>query len=278
MRHGQASVTIDAFQVEDLDAAHRFTEALRWPHRRVDWQNMFELGSGVAVRDADGILIGTGFLWPWGDACATAGLILVREDRQGEGLGGRIVNALLTAAGSRAVRLHATEAGLKLYEKAGFKPIGIVEQVQGISVRGVADERFVAVQPGDRERLIAIDDAYFGAARPNLIDALMATGEGVVLDEGGELTGFGFRRPFGRGNLIGPVVARNIDDARALITALTLDGFNRIDVTDAARPLLTDLNAAGLTPVAPVVVMTRGVWRQPDANSTCYALASQAFG
>ena len=124
------SISIDTLARGDLAAAHALTQDLRWPHRLEDWQAMLALGQGLAVRDDREALIGTGVIWSWGERVATVGLILVHPEHQGHGIGRRLVERLLAAAGDRTVRRNATEAGLKLYEQAGFARSGLVHQWQ----------------------------------------------------------------------------------------------------------------------------------------------------
>ena len=107
---------------------------------------------------------------------------------------------------------------------------------------------------------------------------LADTGDAIVVERAGVAAGFGFRRAFGRGNLIGPIVAPGDQDARALFDALLTDGFNRIDIADAAAGLVPVLEGAGLEPVDTVVSMANAPWPAPGGQVRLYALSSQAFG
>lgn len=271
-------VVLDELRDGDLIAAQAITRALSWPHRMEDWERMLALGVGVAVRAQNGSLAGTGIAWPWGEGAATVGLILVREAFQRRGLGRLIMVELARRLPDRVLRLNATQAGLRLYESLGFRRVGTVRQFQGEArARGLADGLRQAAAR-DFEAIVALDAASFGWERGRLIRMLADTGDAIVVERAGVAAGFGFRRAFGRGNLIGPIVAPGDQDARALFDALLTDGFNRIDIADAAVGLVPVLEGAGLEPVDTVVSMANAPWPAMGGQVRLYALSSQAFG
>lgn len=266
---------------QDLVAAHGLTQMFAWPHRYDDWRQMLTLGSGIAIHGPGRDLVGTGLIWPWGGRAATLGLILVREEYQKRGLGRMIVDRLMIMGDGQALRLHATEAGLGLYQLTGFKRTGLVHQWQGRyeQRRTIAKPRDLRLlRPADKEQVTALDRAAFGAPRVRLVDALIACGQGFVIERSGVISAFGFRRQFGRGNLIGPIVTSATDDAEALVEALLVDGFNRIDILETATSLTTLLAAAGLEHIDTVVAMTANGWPALQSPTRTIALASQAFG
>lgn len=271
-------VVLDDLRASDLGEAHAITRALAWPHRLEDWHRMLALGRGVAVRSEGGALAGTGIAWPWGDRLATVGLILVREDFQRRGLGRLIMGELARCVPGRVLRLSATAAGLRLYESLGFQRVGTVRQLHGEARARGSSPGLRRLEIKDLEAAVALDAETFGADRRRLMLALQETGEGMVIERAGRIAGFGFRRAFGRGNLIGPIVAAGDADARALYDALLADGFNRIDIADVADALVPHIEAAGMRAAGTVVTMTNGAWPDPCGAARLYALSSQAFG
>ena len=93
---------------DDLAAAHGLSQAVRWPHRLEDWRLMFGLGHGVVAVDAAGTVIGVAMWWPFGPEAATLGMVIVSPDLQRSGLGRRMLDALVAAAGARRIGLVAT--------------------------------------------------------------------------------------------------------------------------------------------------------------------------
>ncbi|TJW23965.1 MAG: GNAT family N-acetyltransferase, partial [Mesorhizobium sp.] len=77
-------------------------------------------------------VIGTAMSWNYGQAYATAGMIIVTGSAQGGGNGSRLFDGLLQATDGRNVLLNSTEEGLALYKRRGFTAWGRVLQLQGL--------------------------------------------------------------------------------------------------------------------------------------------------
>jgi GNAT superfamily N-acetyltransferase len=265
-------------QQSDLPVLHALSTAVGWPHREQDWALFLSLGEGLAACAPDGAILGTAMRFRWSPDCATVGMVLVAPSQQGRGLGGHLMQAVLDADHARAVMLNATEAGLGLYERLGFRPIGLVCQHQGTVTAPTLESGVCRAQAADLSALVTLDAAAFGVSRAPLIQRLMAEGEIGVLENGGKLSGFAVRRPFGHGHAIGPLVAETEDDAIALVAGLLRPGFQRIDIPVAAKTLAAWLTQAGLVAVDSVTVMTRGAWPNSRDGKRRFALASQALG
>jgi ribosomal protein S18 acetylase RimI-like enzyme len=279
-----AAATLRALTPADLSAAQALTETFGWPYRVEDCAFMLRLGSGV-VAERDGALTGMAMGWAYGRTHGCIGFIGVSPAAQGQGLGRLVTQAVIDGLGDRTLLLSATEAGQPLYRSLGFREIGMVRQHQGTASRG----GLIALPPGDRLRpvgrsdpkaLAALDRAACGMDRGKLLAALAAEATGVVLDRGGTPAGFALMRRFGRGQVLGPVVAPDQTSAKALILHFlgTHSGqFVRIDVPDEAG-LSAWLEELGLADVGPAVRMVRGA--EPGGGGTVrsFALASQAFG
>jgi predicted N-acetyltransferase YhbS len=270
------TTTLRALTPRDLPALHALSAEAGWPHRVQDWAMVLSLGEGLAACAPDGTILGTAMQWRWSATCATIGMVLVAQAQQGKGLGRQLMQGLLAADPTRAVMLNATLAGLGLYERLGFRPIGMVRQHQGIVTAPRVPLRLAL--PADVPALIALDEAAFGTPRSALIETLMATADIHVLERGGKLRGFAVRRTFGHGEAIGPVVAETEDDATALAAAVLRPGFQRIDIPAEAASLAAWLTQAGLPAVDEVTVMTRGAWPHSAGGVRRFALASQALG
>jgi GNAT superfamily N-acetyltransferase len=265
-------------QQNDLPALHALSSAVGWPHREQDCALLLSLGGGLAACGPDGAILGTAMQWRWSPGCATVGMVLVAPSQQGRGLGRQLMQALLDIDPTQVVMLNATEAGLGLYERLGFRPVGMVCQHQGVVAAPALESSLRRGQAADLSGLVALDAAAFGASRAPLIERLMTEGEIRVLERSGSLRGFAVRRPFGRGETIGPLVAETEDNAIALIAALLRPGFQRIDIPVTAKTLAAWLTQAGLVSVDSVTVMTRGAWRESREGKRRFALASQALG
>ncbi len=265
----------------DLDEAVALSQNVSWPHTAADWTMAFELGHGLVVEDA-GRTVGLMMWWPQGAEAATLGLAIVAEDQQRRGIGRVLIDATLDNAGERVVSLCGTAEGLRLYERVGFIATGAVRQHQGISQgRRAADVPSLELVPvAGVAALASLDHAAYGHDRTDLLSAVLSAGEALGVSRHGALAGYSVCRPFGKGRVIGPVVASTTEDAEALTDAW-LDRYEgtfvRVD-TPATSGLSALLGGRGLTLVGEVVAMTRGTPPIPSGPSRRFALASQAFG
>ncbi len=277
-------VVLRELRADDLEAALSLSQAVHWPHRLADWRFAFGLGQGLAA-ERDGEVVGTAMIWPWDDTHATLGLVIVDPRLQGRRIGLRLMESLMPSLEGRTVLLHATAEGRGLYERLGFVRTGEVRQHQGQA----SSAPLMALDPGFRLRpsnqgdlpeLVALDEQARGMRRESLIQELYAEGDTVVLDEDGERRGFAMLRRFGRGLIIGPVVAPDAQGAKALIAhlvGLSAGKFVRIDV-DFDSGLTEWLEELGLPRVDAPTEMIRGDAPAPTPGVRRFALATQALG
>jgi hypothetical protein len=210
-------------------------------------------------------------------------MIIVAANAQRMGIGGALMDALLADAAGRNVVLNSTEQGFALYQRLGFVPYGHVHQHQAILARSpalVAAESVRGFQPADRPGVYELDRDATGMDRKLLLDAVFEIGEANVIERNGRVLGYGCVRPWGRGVVIGPIVAADVADASALAAALAashVGDFVRIDVT-AAGGLSPWLETIGLPKVDAVVAMALGDLPELGGGATLFALSSQSLG
>ena len=277
-------VRLRRFTDGDLEAAETLTREMQWPHRVEDWRFGLAHGEGVvAVRDSQ--VVATAMRWLWGKQHATLGMVIVSQPVQGRRIGQHLMNVLMQGLDDRTVLLHATADGRGLYERLGFRIIGEIRQHQGIA----APAQLVALPEGERLRplgrsdtkaLIALDARAAGMPRDAMIRQLLVEGETVVLARGGEAVGFSVLRRFGRGHAIGPVIAPDLQSAKALIgywCSKQAGRFLRVDV-EAASGLTEWLESAGLERVGMATIMVRGAAPERGFAQGGWALVNQAMG
>lgn len=275
------AIGLAAFGPQHIEEAVALSRQAKWPHRPEDWRFVVELSSGAVALDGDGKVAGTILMTPYGADCATINMVIVDERLRGRGVGRKLMEKAFALAGDRQLRLIATAEGLPLYEKLGFVACGTVVQHQGV-VQAIAPSQ--GVEPavsGDLSAIKTLDSAAFGADRAALIDLLDRNGEFAVIRRGGAVAGYAACRAFGRGEVIGPVVATNKEDAKALITffaAARPGAFLRVD-TDRDIGLSDWLAASGLVEVGGGIAMRRPpAEKSEDAPVKIFALANQALG
>ncbi|MCF8709975.1 GNAT family N-acetyltransferase [Rhizorhapis sp. SPR117] len=276
-------IQVSALEPGDLVQAKGLSDALGWPYRLEDWIFAHGLGEGLALRQG-GRLIGTGMRWNYGPSFATVGMIIVDGAFQGRGLGARLVDGLLEGAGDRSVILNATMEGLELYRRRGFVSFGLTCQHQGIAKPVPASDaacRIGFARDADWPALIELDQIAAGMPRRRLLEALAGCGVASVLrGEDGGVRGYAVCREFGRGHVVGPVVAQSADKAAALI-AHAMSGlvgrFVRVN-TPALSGLGTWLEAHGLLQVDTEEAMVRGTLPEVSAQARIFALCSNSLG
>ncbi|MDX1433229.1 MAG: GNAT family N-acetyltransferase [Gammaproteobacteria bacterium] len=264
----------------DLDAAVELSERVRWPHRPADLHFLLTSGNGRIVRDErSGRALGVGMWIPYGDDVALMGMIIVDPAHQGMGIGRRLVETLMADAGDRTLLLNSTDAGRPLYEKLGFRTLGGVLQRQGTNrARAARDASVRDARRSDKDAIVALDAEAFGAPRAGLIGRLLEDGRAVVSLADGAPSGYAVARPFGLGEVVGPVIASSDEEAIALYKAIAARGFTRVDCPSEATGFSTFLDEAGLRVVDRPIRMVLGEWTEPRQASRVFALAGHALG
>ena len=138
------------------------------------------------------------------------------------------------------------------------------------------------VSATDLPRILELDRSAFGAGRGSLVELIMRRSDGVLLQCGDETVGYALCRDFGRGRVIGPLVAPSEPLAMALAAAVIRQNsgsFLRLDSDQAHKQLGAFLTDCGLLPVCTSTSMMRGhISALEPHRGFVHALASQATG
>lgn len=229
----QSEISIETLTSTHVSGAVMLSVQARWPHRREDWELLLGISNGWVALDA-GMVVGTAIMTPFGTTGGAINMVIVSESLRGRGIGRRLFAAALGAAGKRRLRLTATPDGEPLYRSLGFKPSGRIFLRQGTlgavpDMPGAED-----ATPNDDAAIIALDTPAFGEDRSALLHALMKAGRFAVIRRDAAVVAFACIRDFGRGKMIGPVVAASSQDAQRLISYLATGqegSFMRLDIT-----------------------------------------------
>jgi GNAT superfamily N-acetyltransferase len=275
-------VALVPFARSHLEGALKLSQEMSWPYLLRDWEFALQLGRGFVVIRA-GAVVGTALWWPYGDTHASAGMIIVSKAVQGRGYGARLMDALLAAARPRIVTLNSTVEGMALYQRRDFVPIGVIHQHHGIprERHEAPGPCFVrAMAPSDIGAIVGLDHEATGWTRREMLNRLIEVGDGYVLLRDGIPRGYAISRLFGRGHVVGPVVAESPSDARALIEAALAplgSVFVRVD-TSATSQLGEWLEGIGLQQVSDATTMVLGTQMPSTGPARTFALANQSFG
>jgi len=282
MTGSRSSLSFTTLTTAHLSQALTLSEALNWPYRQEDWQFALQLGQGLAV-EAHGRLCATALWWLYDDAFASCGMIIVSSAMQHQGIGSLLMEELLRQTQGRTVILRSTREGRRLYERTGFLPFGEVNQHQGVLAAAPSKTPTAGIRPfraADLPAVCQLDRRASGMGRARLLEALVGRGSMLVMERSGVISGYACIRRWGRGVVIGPVIAGATADAKALIEAhLTsqVGNFVRVDVpeTSGLSPWLAEV---GLSRVNQVTSMFRGHPLRTAADATLFALSSQSMG
>lgn len=280
----EPSVRFRPMITTDLIRAHELSRALRWPHRLQDWQWMHQISQGVIAEDTAGLL-GTALCFLQGDY-ASVGLVIIAVERQGQGLGRKLLDQTLVQVQARTPILVATPRGAPLYASQGFTTYEHILQHQAASAPSLPDYEpptghvLQAVNPQDFQQLLELGSAATGMDRTRVLSALLEISQSVMgMKRDQQWVGFALLRPFGHGLAIGPVVAESIEEAKAMIATLLSQAagqFIRLDVTQ--RSGLGDwLSEIGIPQVDDVAQMAKGAPPSSCGNAVQMALANQAL-
>lgn len=279
-------IQLRAMHHNDLSQGFRLSQQVNWPHRLDDWEQALSLGEGI-VAQTESAIVGCAVLWPWGEQRSTLGLVIVDAAYQGRGIGKCLMEGLLEKVPEGNIRLHATEMGKGLYEKYGFKRQCTISQHQTAQLPAISAPELAAnelVRPLQKHELTSLIEHDFqshGLYRPMLWQNLINSADIRVLEKSGIIRGYMAIRQFGRGYVIGPLLADDECSAQKLFcygARLLAGKFVRVDTysnTDFADWLVQQ----GLPCVDAPIMMIRGEpWIRPEGAMSDYSFMSQAMG
>ncbi|SMF30904.1 Acetyltransferase (GNAT) family protein [Tistlia consotensis] len=282
------TITLDSYEITlspmtlgDVPRLHELSIGVNWPHRPKDWMLLIELGEGFVARDEIGRILGSAMWFPMGERLASIGMVITSPRLQDQGAGRWLMDHILERVGARGKVLNATKAAYRLYLSMGFEPRQTVYQYNGV-VTALPDGPAAArrLREEDAGTIVALDAAAYGASRSPVFERILPVSEGTVIERAGRVCAFALCREFGRGHVVGPVVAETEEDAITVIrphVAAFKGRFLRMDTRAEDGPLRRFLEASGIPLYDTVTTMTRGEVPPPGPVTT-YGLVNQALG
>lgn len=272
----------------DLSALHALSVSVGWPHRAEDWEFLRSYGHGFVAVDAGGRVQASAMWFPFGDDFATVGMVITSPRLQANGGGAWLMQHVMEQTKGRALGLHATRAAHRLYRSQGFIDEATIYQNQGVVTAPPAGPavRGGTLRPllqADLPDLLALDAKATGTDRAALLALLLGESEGYVLGRGGKLKAYALARPFGRGTVIGPVIAGDDADAIAVVRPhlqSRIGTFARLDTGQSDGAFAQFLLMGGLTTFDTVTRMSLGrAWSlSSQPPNRIYAIAAQTIG
>ncbi|GAA4226896.1 GNAT superfamily N-acetyltransferase [Sagittula marina] len=277
---------VEPIKSSDLGRLHELTISVFWPHRDSDLDMLMKLGHGYIAVDEIGRPLGSAMHFPMGDDFAVLGMMVTPPRLQAQGGGRFLLKRIMADCEGRDLRLNATRSGYRLYQSVGFQHVKTVFQHQGIvsappAVDSIDGIELSPITMDDRPAVKMMDQIAFGADRPAVIDALLDISTGVVASRAGKPCGIALMRRFGKGYVIGPLIAESETLAVQMVADLLRQvpgHFVRLD-TPCDGPLLTGfLTASGMTRHDQVTEMRIGGHMRPEEGLVMYGLAAHSLG
>ncbi|SER93559.1 Ribosomal protein S18 acetylase RimI [Streptomyces sp. yr375] len=256
----------------DLTACADLSEDRGWPREEHKWGLLLSAGQGYGIDDPDGGLVSACVVTEYGPhgrpALGAIGMVLVAERHARQGIGRRLMRHIVALMGTTPLTLHATPNGRPLYEELGFKTTGRAEMLLGHFTPGEPPSGIAtrAATAEDLTSIIRLDEEVFGTDRTHVITRLPAFADQLrVAEDEGRIIGYAAAWPNMDTHVVGPLIARDTETAKALLASLAAhtDRPLRTDIDVRHDELLAWVKAHGLEPVAFNSVMTYGITELP---------------
>ncbi|QEU82963.1 GNAT family N-acetyltransferase [Streptomyces subrutilus] len=280
--------------MDDLPRCADLSEDRGWPREVHKWGLLLAAGDGYGIDAPDGQGLAAACVvtrygqTPAAPELAAIGMVLVADRYARRGLGRRLMRHVCDdVLKGVPLTLHATPYGRPLYEELGFASAGRAEMLRGtFRPDGTVDSHDGStVRPAgveDLSRILALDAEVFGTDRTHMIVRLPAFADQLLVAEDGEgtLTGYAAAWPNMDTHVVGPLIARDTDTARALVTALAAGTERplRTDVDLRHEELRGWLKERGLESVSSNTVMTRDIPGPPGDWTRRWAPLTVAAG
>ena len=274
----------------DITGAMKLSTAEGWNQTVDDWKFLIEnpKNTRIVAEDSDR-LIGTTTAVNYSDRAAWIGMVLVDKEFRGQGVSSSLVTNIFKKLSSfKSVKLDATAAGQRVYEKFGFKDEFEIVRMTNLSIANLSVQNDEKIFPERIElkhlsKIIDFDENIFGVSRPSLIKYMLSRypQKAWMIKTNNLITGMLLGRAGNKFHHIGPVLASNINNAKCLIeTALKELKYQPVlvDVLSDKNELITWLNTNGFTAQRKFVRMYKGENLFPGNNGNQYLICGPEFG
>lgn len=287
MEHAAVGVRYRVMERRDIDAGLRLCRASRWNQVARDWEMFLDFAPGGArVAERNGNVIGTVATIPYEDRFTWVSMVLVDPAERGQGVGTTLLrHALDILRDTATVKLDATPAGHPIYRTLGFEDeYGLVRMESADPVAGGIEAGGARPFVGaDMEAIAAMDREVFGAGRRKLLDWLAAGAPEYawVTETGGVVSGYSFGRHGHNFEHVGPIVAADLETARALLVACLAGAIGRrviLDAPEHSPEWLGLLASLGFREQRPFIRMYLGENRHAGLPRRQYAIAGPELG
>jgi GNAT superfamily N-acetyltransferase len=279
------ALSLVALTRADVAGGLALSAASGWNQTADDWELFIAQGYAIGFRTASGGLVATVAAIVYGGALGWISMVLVDAEWRHRGLASLLLEGCVKRLQAAHVTpvLDATPAGEPVYRHLGFRAGFELERWERSTPGGADAAAFDAdvrrAELADFDTIAALDQAASGIGRRPLLQAFFARPDTRVLIAGDQ-SGYVFTRAGRIATQVGPLAARDVDSATALlVTALrTLDGPVFLDVPKRWSGLIAWLEQAGFVRQRPYLRMALGAAAPMACGDRMFVLAGPEFG
>ncbi len=193
------------------------------------------------------------------------GLYICKPEYRGQGVGWQVWQAGIQYLQGMTIGLDGVVEQQDNYRKSGFQLAYRNRRYQGLPI-GLAGAQpgCRAASPVDLPAIAALDKAVHGVDRQHFIHNWVTDTRhrtSLVITDGMTVTGFGTIRACQQGHKVGPLIAKDSDDAHRLLSSLVATAAAHDIILDVPEPNTHAVNlaeAAGLENTFETARMYRG--------------------
>ncbi len=210
------------------------------------------------------------------------GLYICRPQWRGEGHGRAVWDAGMARLAGRTIGLDAVPAQQANYARMGFVAAYRTERFTGRLGNAFRQDGLRIATPTSAADIAVVDRRVFPAERPAFLQHWIAAPHvALAATDGDAVTGYGVVRQAMDGWRVGPLTARSVDDAAALLAALSAasgDAIIHLDVPAEASAFAERLRDAGFTTSFETTRMYRGPAPDLSAPERLFAITTLELG
>jgi GNAT superfamily N-acetyltransferase len=279
-------ITYRTMKPSDIAAGLSLCRAAGWNQLARDWEIFLHLSPNdcrVATREDK--VVGTVATMRYQNFFSWIGMVLVDPDCQRQGIGMQLLKeALHILDNEETIKLDATPGGREVYLKLNFvdeyhlsrmSTIAATEKLKVFHAR--------SLHKNDLPALIEFDREIFGADREPLLHWMLegAPQYAFLIEERKEIQGYCLGREGHNFTHIGPVIAKNSNIAKDLVSAALNNCFGRpviADILHFDQGWIEWLISTGFAEQRPLIRMYRGSNRFPGVPEKQFAILGPEFG
>jgi creatinine amidohydrolase len=285
---GLGAIELRPMQPADIGAGLQLCRAAGWNQVRADWElYLSQNPSGCSVLVRNGAVAGTVITVDYQGRFSWVGMVLVRPEFRGAGLGTRLLQVAFGHLRTcETVKLDATPAGRQVYLPLGFVDEYGLMRMEGVAAGGAYGGAGNAVRPmteRDLAAVAALDEPVFGARREHVLRAYWRSAPHLahVAERGGALAGFALGRRGHTHDQVGAIVAPERETACGLLKAVLAGNPGQrflLDATLHDPDWLRWLKEIGFREQRPYTRMYKGPNRFPGEPLRQFSILGPELG